>query len=90
MSRIRALYRPGAIGFERQNEDDSYSDFNARYEGEPQLVPCKTCNSLYCGPVACRTAETAPAEPTEAPRCRYVKGEICNCDGRWTCLDVVA
>lgn len=84
------LYRPGAIGVEQQDQDDAYSDWRARYEGEPQLVPCGHCGSLYCGPVACRTAQTAPAEPTqptEAPLCRYVKDKTCDCEGRLYCLD---
>lgn len=84
------LYRPGAIGIEEPDQDDVYSDWRARYEGEPPLVPCVTCNSLYCGPVACRTAPTEPTQPTEAPRCRYVKDKACDCAGLWTCLGEVA
>lgn len=87
MSRIRRLISACGFGIERKSDDDAYQDWVARYEGEPQLKHCVTCGSLYCGPVACRTAPTEPTQPTEAPRCRYVKDKTCDCAGRFICLD---
>lgn len=87
MSRIRRLISACGFGIERKSDDDAYQDWLARYEGEPQLKPCGTCGSNYCGPAACRLAPAEPTQPTDAPRCRYAKDEICDCRGRLTCLD---